>query len=145
MARAQRLVAVVLRAELAAILRPQMAGMGAQAMRSRRVTHRPAQMTLQARVHLMGDGLGLAHALQLAVAVLSTEFAAILRLQMAGRIVKAKQLRRATRKLVQTALLETVHSTVDGPVSGCVQKIAAAELRGKLAVTPRPRMAGGLA
>ena len=63
------------------------------------------QMALQARVHLMGDGLGLAHALQLAVAVLSTEFAAILRLQMAGRIVKAKQLRRATRKLVQVRLI----------------------------------------
>ena len=46
--------------------------------------------------------------------------------------------------VLQTALLETVHSTVDGPVSGCVQKIAAAELRGKLAVTPRLRMAAGL-
>ena len=134
MARAQRLVAVVLRAELAAILRPQMAAMDAQAMRSRRVTCRPAQVQLvgvgvsdcfvlsmvldfllwcgmsflcwisltscikrdlfsasqmasQATVHLMVDGLGLAHALQLAVAGLSTEFAAILRLRMAGRIV----------------------------------------------------------
>ena len=46
MARAQRLVAVVLRAELAAILRPQMAATGAQAMRSRRVTRRPAQVPL---------------------------------------------------------------------------------------------------
>ena len=46
---------------------------------------------------------------------------------------------------LQTALLEILHSTVDGPVSGCVQKIAAAELRGKLAVTPRLRMAAGLA
>ena len=151
MARAQRLVAVVLRAELAAILRPQMAATGAQAMRSRRVTRRPAQvqfvgvcvcvlgmvvafhamlcfgmpfscwfplasciknnlfsalqMALQATVHLMGDGLGLAHAPQLAVAALSTEFAAILRLRMAGRIVSAKQLRRATRKLVQVRLI----------------------------------------
>ena len=42
---------------------------------------------------------------------------------------------------LQTALLETAHSTVDGPVSGCVQKIVAAELRGELAVTPRLRMA----
>lgn len=46
MARAQRLVAVVLTAELAAILHPQMAATGAQAMRSRRVTHRPAQVPL---------------------------------------------------------------------------------------------------
>ena len=154
MARAQRLVAVVLRAELAAILRPQMAATDAQAMRSRRVTHKPAQvqfvcacvsdcfvlgmvvafhamlcfgmpfscwfplasciknnlfsalqMALQATVHLMGDGLGLAHAPQLAVAALSTERAAILRLRMAGRIVSAKQLRRATRKLVQVRLV----------------------------------------
>ena len=34
---------------------------------------------------------------------------------------------------------------MDGPVSGCVQKIVAAELRGKLAVTPRLRMVAGLA
>lgn len=46
-----------------------------------------SQMVLQATVHLMVDGLGLAHALQRAVAGLSTEFAAILRLRMAGRIV----------------------------------------------------------
>ena len=44
LARAQRLVVVVLRAELAAILRPPMAAKGAQAMRSRRVTRRPAQV-----------------------------------------------------------------------------------------------------
>ena len=46
--------------------------------------------------------------------------------------------------VLQTALLEIVHLTVDGPVSGCVQKIVAAELRGKLAATPRLRMAAGL-
>ena len=46
--RAQKLVAVGLRAELAAILHPQMAAMGAQATRSRRVTHRPAQVQLVA-------------------------------------------------------------------------------------------------
>ena len=43
---APKLVEVGLRAELAAILRPQMAGMGAQAMRSRRVTRRPVQVPL---------------------------------------------------------------------------------------------------
>jgi len=66
-----------------------------------------SQMVLQATVHLMVDGLGLAHALQRAVAGLSTEFAAILRLRMAGRIVSAKRSRRATRKLVQVWLVCT--------------------------------------
>ena len=46
-----------------------------------------SQMALQVTVHLMVDGPDLAHALQLAVAGLSTERAAILRLRMAGRIV----------------------------------------------------------
>ena len=46
-----------------------------------------SQMALQATVHLMVDGLGLAHALQRVVAGLTTERAAILRLRMAGRIV----------------------------------------------------------
>ena len=62
-------------------------------------------MALQARVHLMGDGLGLAHALQLAVAVLSTEFAAILRLRMAANVVLAMQSAHATRKPVQVRLV----------------------------------------
>ena len=66
-----------------------------------------SQMALQVTVHSMVDGLGLAHALQLAVAGLTTECAAILRLRMAGRIVKAKRPRRATRKLVQVWLVYT--------------------------------------
>ena len=45
-ARAQEHVAVVLRAELVAILCPQMAARVAQAMRSRRVTRRRAQVQL---------------------------------------------------------------------------------------------------
>ena len=45
---------------------------------------------------------------------------------------------------LQTALLETVHSTVDGPVSARAPKIVVAELRGKRAATPRLRMAGGV-
>ena len=43
------------------------------------------------------------------------------------------------------ALLETVHSTVDGPVSGRARKIVAAELREELAATLRLRMVAGLA
>ena len=45
------------------------------------------QMVLQTTVHLTAGGLGLAHALQLVVAGLTVELAAILRLRMAGRIV----------------------------------------------------------
>ena len=46
-----------------------------------------SQMALQATVHLTADGLGSARALQLVVAGLTVELAAILRLRMAGRIV----------------------------------------------------------
>ena len=41
---AQKLVAVVLRAELVALLRPQMVAMGAQGKRPTRVTRRPVQV-----------------------------------------------------------------------------------------------------
>ena len=46
--------------------------------------------------------------------------------------------------VLQTALLETVHSMVDGPVSGRALKIVAVELRGKLAAILRLRMVAGL-
>ena len=64
-----------------------------------------SQMALQVTVHSMVDGLGLAHALQLAVAGLTTECAAILRLRMAGRIVQGTQRKRATRESAQVQVV----------------------------------------
>ena len=62
-------------------------------------------MGLQAILHWTVYGPGLDHALELVVAVLTTGLAATLLLQMAGKIVQAKQLKLAMRKLVEVRLV----------------------------------------